>query len=347
MAKRDIVVIGASAGGVEALMRLVATLPSDLDAAICVVLHIPREGPSALPQVLSRAGPLRAVVAKDGAPLRPGVIYVAPPDRHLLLQPGRVHLAAGPRENGHRPAVDALFRSAAREYATRVIGVILSGTLDDGTGGLVAVKMRGGLAVVQSPDDALYSGMCVSAIEHVRVDHVLPVAEIGALLTRLVREEAPPAPETSHAQTATLEMETDIDDLDPEALGMGQPTGKPSPFACPDCHGVLWEANDGDLLRFRCRVGHAYNPASLHARQGEALDEALWTAYRALKEKAALARRLAARALKKSLRIEELEEQAREAETQAETVRSVISRGPPGGPSRAETKGGGGPSGLS
>jgi two-component system, chemotaxis family, protein-glutamate methylesterase/glutaminase len=190
MPGHDIVVVGASAGGVEALVDLARSVPPDLPAAMFVVLHVPSTGSSALPEILSRQGSLPAAHVKDGEPIELGRIYVAPPDHHLLLRTGHVHLARGPRENGHRPAVDPLFRSAAGEYATRVIGVVLSGALDDGTAGLVAVKGRGGLAVVQEPADALYPAMPGSAIEHVRVDHVLPAAAMGPLLARLTLEPA-------------------------------------------------------------------------------------------------------------------------------------------------------------
>jgi two-component system chemotaxis response regulator CheB len=191
MPDHDIVVVGASAGGVEALAELAASLPAslpaNLPAAVFVVLHVPATGTSALPDILSRHGPLPASHVKDGELVERGRIYVAPPDQHVLLRGGHVHLTRGPRENGHRPAVDSLFRSAAREYATRVIGVVLSGALDDGTAGLLAIKSRGGVAVVQEAGDALYPGMPCHALEHVRVDHVVAVASMGKLLAQSPR----------------------------------------------------------------------------------------------------------------------------------------------------------------
>ncbi len=188
---RDIVVIGASAGGVEALRSVLGALPPDYDGTVFVVLHIPPTVPSVLADILGRSTRLVCVSAYDGAPVRPGVVYVAPPDWHLLLDDGRVRLVRGPRENGHRPAVDPLFRSAAEAYGPRVAGVILTGNLDDGTRGLFAIKDRGGLAVVQAPRDALYPGMPKSAVDHVAVDHVLPAAEIGPLLAAAAKGVAP------------------------------------------------------------------------------------------------------------------------------------------------------------
>lgn len=188
MAHRDIVVVGASAGGVEALRRLVRDFPENLEAALFVVLHLPAHAPSMLPNILRRAGRLRTAQAVDGELIQKGRIYVAPPDRHLLIRPGRVQLTTGPTENGYRPAIDSLFRTAALTYGPRVIGVILSGALDDGTAGLRVVKSRDGIAVVQDPADALYAAMPSSAIEYVDVDHVLPLADIGAIIVRLTED---------------------------------------------------------------------------------------------------------------------------------------------------------------
>ena len=185
MIGHDIVVVGASAGGVEALTRLVRTLPEDVPATLFVVLHLPADGKSHLPQILTRNGPLLASHPSDGEAIQQRRIYVAPPDHHLVVGRGYVRVIRGPKENGHRPAVDTLFRSAARAYGRRVVGVVLSGSLDDGTAGLQAVKLRNGVGVVQSPDEALFAGMPTSALENVQIDHCLGVAEIGSLLVRL------------------------------------------------------------------------------------------------------------------------------------------------------------------
>ena len=322
MPDHDIVVVGASAGGVEALTGLAASLPADLPAAVFVVLHMPTTGTSALPGILSRHGPLPASHAKDGEPVEHGRIYVAPPDHHLLLRPGHVHLARGPRENGHRPAVDPLFRSAARDYATRVVGVVLSGALDDGAAGLLAIKSRGGVTVVQDPDDALYPGMPGNALEVTEVDHVVPAGAMGELLARLVTEPAaqPPGP-----APADMKLEVEVEGFSLEAME-GEHPGQPSGFSCPDCNGVLWAIQDGGMQRFRCRVGHAWSPESLMTRQSEALEAALWIALRSLEERAALARRLAEPARNRGHRITatRFEEQASEAQNAARVVRDLL-----------------------
>jgi two-component system chemotaxis response regulator CheB len=189
MARHDIIVIGASAGGVHALVTLVGSFPQKLSAAIFVVLHIPARSRSILPHILSRAGPLNAVEAVDCMDIEHRCIYVVPPDHHLLIERGHVRVVSGPKENRHRPAVDPLFRSAAHVYGTRVVGVILTGALNDGTAGLLAVKRHGGIAVVQDPDEALYSSMPLSALANVEVDYRLPLSSIGPLLVNLASEQ--------------------------------------------------------------------------------------------------------------------------------------------------------------
>ncbi|HLH25031.1 MAG TPA: chemotaxis protein CheB [Chloroflexota bacterium] len=289
MPGHDLIVVGASAGGVEALAELVRGLPRSIPAAVCIVLHLPADSTSLLPQILGRAGVLPTVHARDGELLRHGHVYVAPPDSHLVVEPGRLRLVAGPRENGHRPSVDVLFRTAAQVYGPRVIGVVLSGTLDDGTAGLLAIKRRGGLAVVQQPADARYPGMPQSALEHVVVDQVLPVRDMPAMLTRLAREQVP---EEVPAPSGELAEEIRAAELSMERLNRGDYPGAPSVYTCPECSGSLWELRDGELLRYRCRVGHAYTAESLLAGQAGMVEAALWAALRALEEKASLAARL-------------------------------------------------------
>jgi two-component system, chemotaxis family, protein-glutamate methylesterase/glutaminase len=319
-----IIVVGASAGGIEALTKLVADLPSDLPASIFVVLHISPNSGSVLPNILSRAGVLPAIHPKHGEVIRSSQIYVAPPDRHLLLKKEHIYLSHGPKENHCRPAIDVLFRTAARNYGPFVIGVVLSGTLDDGTAGLLAIKQRGGVAIVQDPKEALYPGMPISAIENVKVDRVLPISEIAKVLVTLAYEplenkEIPPVSDD-------LEQESDIAELEPKAMQSSERVGKPSAFSCPDCGGVLWEIEEGNLIRFRCRTGHAFSPESLLAQQSQSLEEALWTALRALEEIAALRQRMAQRAEKMNhaQRAHNYNEQAKIAKQRALLIRQAI-----------------------
>ena len=324
-ARHDIVVIGASAGGVEALAGLVARLPAGLPAAVFVVLHMPAYGHSVLPEILNRRGPLPARHPKDGEVIQRGQIYVAPPDHHLLIKANRISLTRGPAENRHRPAVDTLFRAAARSYGSRVVGIVLSGALDDGASGLQAIKMRGGTTLVQDPKEAMFSGMPQSAIENVAVDGILPVAALAETVARLAGE---PAAQEEPLVTPELEEEVAVSEMRLDKLE-GRQEGTPSAFSCPDCHGVLWEVTEGELTRYRCRVGHAYSPKSLFASQSENLEEALWTALRALEESASLAERLQERAAERghSLSAQRFAEQAHDARHRAAVIHEVLAGG--------------------
>ena len=339
MPGHDIMVIGASAGGVEALSTLARGLPADLPAALFVVLHVPATGRSMMPEILSRAGPVPAAHARDGEPIRPGRIYVAPPDHHLLVRADGIGLSRGPRENRHRPAVDTLFRSAALAHGPRVVGVVLSGSLDDGTAGLAAVKGRAGVTVAQDPAEALFDSMPRSAIEHGVVDHVLPVGELGPLLGRLATESPARAPDG--APTPDMEQEVWMAELDPNAINSDHQPGVLSGFSCPECGGTLWELEERGLVRYRCRVGHAYSVDSLLADQDETLDDALWGALRALEEQAALARRLAVRAREHghAATIVRFARQEEEAARRADVVRRLLLGGHPSRTSVGSTPG--------
>ena len=324
--RRDVIVVGASAGGVEALQAFVAGLPADLPATLLVVLHVPAYGSSVLPAILGRSGPLPVAHPQRSERLRASKIWVAPPDHHLVVADDHVVLTRGPRENGHRPAIDVLFRSAARAVGPRLVGVVLSGTLDDGTAGLVAVADRGGATVVQDPDDALYPGMPTNALEHVDVDHVATAGEIAAIVTRLCDDEiVDPEP----ALSPLLEIETDLALMDGDAMNQAERPGTPSGFSCPDCSGVLFEIRDGELTRYRCRVGHAWSAESLFGEQSTQLDTALWMALRGLEEKAALARELRDRARERGsvLSASRFEDQACEAFSAATTLRRLVESG--------------------
>jgi two-component system, chemotaxis family, protein-glutamate methylesterase/glutaminase len=294
VARRDVVVVGGSAGGVEALADLVGGLPPAFPAAIFAVIHFPDRVTSVLPAILTRSGPLPAHHARHGETIERGRIYVAPPGYHLMIDEATVRLSSGPRENGHRPALDPLFRSAARAYGPRVVGVVLSGNLDDGAAGLLAIKQRGGVAVVQDPDNALYPGMPQSAIRAVPVDHVVALPAIAPLLEALtaaaVEEVRMSVPDPSGA-VGSHETEDES-----RAADRQQQPGVPTTMSCPECHGTLWELREGELVGFRCRIGHAFTADTLVAQQAESLEAALWTALRALEEHAALNRRMAARA---------------------------------------------------
>jgi two-component system chemotaxis response regulator CheB len=289
---RDIIVIGASWGGVTAIRDLLATLPADLPAAVFVVQHVAPTHTSLLPEIINFASPLAAAHPADGDEIVRGRVYVAPPDQHLLVAEGRVRVVRGPKENRARPAIDALFRSAAFVYGPRVTGVVLTGLLDDGTAGLYAVKRRGGAAVVQDPDDAAARDMPASALRHVEVDACLPLGEIGPKLVELATAaepdpEAPQAPET-------MRIETEIMSDDRAHENEVETLGPPSAYACPECHGALFEVREGRVKRYRCRTGHGYSRASLLADLAEKAESALWLALRALEEVEANAREMVA-----------------------------------------------------
>ena len=333
MVGHDIIVVGASAGGVDALCQLLGDLSPDLPVAVFVVLHISPEGTSVLPNILNRCrqkryqdGSLRAAHAKDGEAIEHGRIYVAPPNQHLLLKDGYIRLARGPKENSHRPAVDPLFRTAAQVYGRRVVGVVLSGTLDDGTAGLAAVKQQGGVAVVQDPDEALYSGMPTSAIENVDVDHILQVSDIVTILTHLAYK---PVESGEKSVSRDMKMESDMAELELTAMQSSDCPGTPSAFACPECAGVLWELDEGGVLRFRCRTGHAYSVGSLLAEQTEAQEAAMWSALRALEEKASLTERMAiqARDRNQTFSANHFEKQAVDLRQRATLVRQLLLKG--------------------
>lgn len=284
MTTRDIIVIGASAGGFTALQRIVADLPPDLPAALFIVWHLPSDGYGVLPQVLNRAQTLPAEHALDGEAIVPGRIYVAPPDHHLLVEHGHVRVTRGPKEHRFRPAIDPLFRSAARAYGVRVVGVVLSGALDDGAAGLAAIKRYGGTAIVQDPLDAEVPAMPHNAMRAVAVDYVVPMADMAALLVRLSHERVAEPREASMEEDDKTDIEVRIA-AGENALAAGViRLGAPSPYACPDCHGVLLAVKDGELLRFRCHTGHAFSADSLLEAITAGIEDQLWSSVRALEE---------------------------------------------------------------
>jgi two-component system chemotaxis response regulator CheB len=291
MAHHDIVVIGASAGGVEALTRVVRDLAAGLPASLFVVCHFPPGQSSALPAILSRSGPLLATHAIDGEPFHPGHIYVAPPDYHLLLAEDRIQLTRGPRENHHRPAVDPLFRSAARIYGPRVIGVVLTGSLYDGTAGLLAVRSAGGIAIVQDPADAFIATMPDTAARIAGADYRVTLDRLGPLLVELIQR--PPAALGGPSMNDAYEKMPAIVNADMSEQVRNERRGQVAVFTCPDCGGALWQMDEDELVQFRCHVGHVFNGETLLEDQANLLEAALWTAVRIFKERHLLAQQLA------------------------------------------------------
>lgn len=283
MAKRDIIVVGTSAGGVEALLSFVKSLPPRLQATVFVVLHLSPFSDSNLPHILSRSGSLPAEHAKDGDKIERGKIYVAPPDHHLILEKGnKIAVKKGPKENRFRPSVDALFRSAALVHGPRVIGVVLSGLLDDGTSGMWNIKQHGGITIVQNPDDALFPSMPQNVMQYMDVDHVLPASGIGSLLTMLSAEKAPKRPDRTKEEMERLKMEVVIATCD-HAFEMGiLNMGQLTTFSCPECKGALVSISEGEMIRFRCHTGHAYTTSTLLAGVTSQVEEKLGEAMQGL-----------------------------------------------------------------
>ena len=297
MADSDIIVIGGSAGALEPLTEILRELPRDFPAAIFVVIHTAPNSEGALPQILERNGILPARFPADGEPIEYGKIYVAPPDQHLEVAGGKVVTLRGPRENGFRPAIDPLFRSAARSFDGRVTGVLLSGAMDDGTFGLLAIKQAGGAAMVQHPYEALIPALPMNAIQNVEVDKIVRAKEIGQLLAQRGAPHSGqsgerPAPSKS---AASAEPASDRD-ISLAGNAPDKVSGSPSFYTCPECGGALWEAARQGEFRFRCHTGHGFTPETLAAQQGVEFEHALWSAVRVLQERAALHRRMAEQA---------------------------------------------------
>jgi two-component system chemotaxis response regulator CheB len=318
-----IVVMGASVGGVAAYQAIVRALPADFPAPILLVQHIGARR-SILPQLLQHLGPLTARHPLNGERLVAGVIYVAPPDRHMTVARGRIELAAGPKENYTRPAIDPLLRSAAAAYGERVIGVVLTGGLDDGTAGLQAVKRCGGVAVVQDPAGAEEPSMPHNAMRFVDVDHCVPLAGIAPLLVELVRGGVGEAAGQAARDEVAYEQQLPAMEGDPmENLAR---IADPTTFVCPDCKGSLWRVRESVPPRFRCYTGHAYSLQSLEAAQNEGVDMALWNAVRALEEKYAILRERAGSAAEDRA---DLERHAAEVLELAHRLRFMVMQEPP------------------
>ncbi|HZQ53842.1 MAG TPA: chemotaxis protein CheB [Bryobacteraceae bacterium] len=301
MAEHDIFVIGASAGGVEALQELTSQLPSSFPGSLLVVMHLLPRTRSFLPEILGRSGSLPAEQATDGGRLQHGHIYVAPPDHHLLVERDHMHLNRGPKEQHHRPCINVTLRSAALAYSERVTGILLTGELDDGTAGLWEVKRRGGIAIVQNPESAPFPSMPLSALREVEADYIVDVSEMGALLMRLANGQE---------GRRSVPMEVAMEER------------RLTDLTCPDCRGTIWEVWRGKNREYRCRVGHTYSPKAMFAEHFAAQEKALYAAMVALEEGASLANRLADNfELPEN---EHLRAEAQEREKQAALIRKIL-----------------------
>jgi two-component system chemotaxis response regulator CheB len=301
----------------------VGGLPADFPGSVFVVMHTAPDSPGVLAQILDRAGPLHAVNASNRERIRPGRVYVAPPDTHMLLEPGVVRLTHGPKENRFRPAIDPLFRSAAQVYGPRVVGVILTGGLGDGTSGLWAVKRLGGVAVVQDPEEAFIPSLPQSALEQVEVDYTLPLAEIAPTLARLARTSVAEQGGYEVPEELNIEVKIALEDNAREA-GVTR-LGSPSVFTCPECHGTLLQLKENGRTRFRCHTGHAYSSNSLLSELTESVEETMWSAIRTIDESAMLMRHMAEHVRESDGgAADRFLEKAREAERRSELVRRAV-----------------------
>jgi two-component system chemotaxis response regulator CheB len=316
----DMIAIGASMGGVEAVPAVLAGLAADLPAAIFVVQHTSPHSKSRLASIYNRTSRLRAADAGDGEAVEHGRVYVAPPDQHLLVREGRILLSHGPHENRSRPAIDPLFRSVAASYGPRAVGVVLTGLLDDGASGLAAMRRCGGVTVVQDPNDAAYPEMPRSALEATTVDHCVPLARMGELLTRLAHAAG------GKAALVPPDIEREVAMANGELSDYSEELGELAPVTCTECGGNLWEIKTDGVRRYRCRTGHAYSARSLVAEQGEKIEAALWAAIRSMEERATMLNKLAGDSKAGGLsRVRErYQTRAREAREHADILRRIL-----------------------
>lgn len=319
MEQPSIVAIGASAGGMDALTRLAAQFSEDFPAPVFIVNHMSAHttGESLL-RVLNRHGQLECIQPEDGERFRPGHIYLAPPDHHLMIDEESIQITKGARENRSRPSIDPLFRSAAVAHGNRVTGVILTGYLDDGTAGLNAIHRCGGVCVVQDPDDAAYPEMPRNAMKATTIDHCVPLAKLGALLTRLARRE--------HGEQGQIPedivIEAKIARRVLSDISSVETLGHQAPYNCPDCGGVLWEVDNVESLRYRCHTGHAFTADALLVAQTEKMEETLWSALRMFEERKNLLDRLADRM--PDSQTESFSERAEESEIHIQRIRAML-----------------------
>ncbi|MBD2001687.1 MULTISPECIES: chemotaxis protein CheB [Cyanophyceae] len=330
MPGHDIIVIGTSAGGLKALGAIMSALPADIDAVLFIVQHLAADKPSILPQILADVGSLPASHPSDGEPIQTGRIYIAPPDYHLLVNQGSMRVVRGPQENRFRPAIDTLFRSAARAYGPRVVGVVLTGYLDDGTVGLQAVKKRGGVAIVQDPNEAEYPSMAKSALRYVKVDRCLPLAEIPDLLVHLSKE--PAEDEEAYPVTEEIEVESRIAEQQmntQEFLENVEAIGTRTTYTCPECNGSIWQIGKEQPLRFRCHTEHSFTADVFLAEQTQNLENALWSAARIMEEKVTFLRQMSERMGNYNLQsaAAKYEDHAKSLDAEVSLIRGIILNG--------------------
>jgi two-component system chemotaxis response regulator CheB len=320
----NVIVVGASAGGITAVRTFLNGLPVSIPAAIFVVVHTSPDGPGLLAAVLGRATPLTVATAEDGSVIEDGRVYVAPPDYHLIVDKRLVHLSHGPREHRFRPAIDPLFRTAARHYGPNTIGIVMSGHMADGTHGLSLVKRAGGVTMVQDPDEAEVPAMPLNAMRQVAVDYVLSAQEMArvimGLLTNMRSRRGKAAPRAVKVETPNAEH------AEVDALKTGELEGPPSPFTCPDCGGTLWEIKDDEVVRYRCHVGHGFTVDSLRQGMDEKIEDTLWTALRAIEEAVELRKRMQARAKRQRLTafMKSLDSEIADLEKRASALRELL-----------------------
>lgn len=313
-----VVVVGASAGGMDALTGLVAQLPADFPAPVFIVNHMGAEiTGEPLVAALNKRGSLRCSHARDEEAFKPGHVYLAPSDQHLLLVRGKMLVTKGARENRYRPAIDPLFRSAAVAYGKGVIGIILTGYLDDGTSGMMAIKRCGGICIAQDPDDAAHPDMPQSVVRHVGPDYCVPLAQMGALLEKLAARKIG----VCKKPPVDLVIEAKIAQRVVSDLKSVETLGTQVPFNCPDCGGVLWQMKHGELLRYRCHTGHAFTSAALLAQQSEKIEETLWVALRMFEERQNLISTMGSR--QKELPSSVLE-RVRESQVHIDRIRAML-----------------------
>ncbi len=324
MQAHDIIVIGASAGGLQPLLAITSQLPANINASIFIVKHVSPEAPeNVLMQCLISDSRMQVRVPIHGEPFSKGCIYVAPPGRHMILKDDKILITQGPRENGMRPSIDALFRSAAANYGSRVVGIVLSGLLYDGCAGMDAIKRSGGKGIVQNPDEAAYADMPKNTLDHIPdIDYVLPSREMARVILEL---SVTPIHQNGGVPRDIIQ-EARIAERVLADIGVADDIGERSPFTCPDCGGTLWEMKNGNILRYRCHTGHTFTANMFIRQQTDAIEEILWVAMRMFEERRMMFKRLIDTQYEKNARenLTSMQEKMIEAEHNIERIRTIL-----------------------